>query len=127
MGCESAESSQTAMITAAPACNDPGTIHDGKIEESIRGYAYYFQVYLPSCYEVETERRYPALYLLPGQGGGARGWFTAWLSDLAEEMAGILDEAGYEAATMFTEGGHNYSYWVSNMPAYWRWLQEDWR
>jgi enterochelin esterase-like enzyme len=238
---------ETTPITAAPACDNPGTIHDGKIEESIRGYAYYFQIYLPPCYETETERRYPAIYLLPGKGGGSRGWFTAglaaladetilsgqvppfliiatgnndvdllgevvhtdllpyieanyrvlaerpyravaggslggsrayrlalnnpqtfasaavfgnglvpgdetqlleWIESLtaeerprfffntglqdpymlalAEEMIDILDETGLESTSIFTTGGHDYGYWISNMPAYWRWAAEDW-
>ena len=86
MACQSAASKRTAMITAEPVCDDPGTIQDDEIEESIRGYGYDFQVYLPPCYEMETERQYPTLYLLPGQGGSSRGWFDAGLADLADEM-----------------------------------------
>jgi enterochelin esterase-like enzyme len=247
ISCDSAESKQTAMITAAPTCADPGTVEDGKIEESIRGYVYYFQLYLPPCYEQETERQYPTIYLLPGQGGSSRGWFTAGLAELAdemmlggeippfliivtgnndvdllgevvhqdllpyieanyrvlaersyrsvsggslggsrayrlalnnpetfasagvfgnglvpgdeaqltawidsiaaderprfffntglqdpymlalaEEMIDILDETGVESTAIFTTGGHNLGYWLSNMPAYWRWAAEDW-
>jgi enterochelin esterase family protein len=246
--CGSAESERTTLSSAVPVCSTSGTIHDGKIEESMRGYAYYFQIYLPPCYEMESERQYPAIYLLPGKGGGSWGWFAAglpeladetilgggvppfliiatgnndvdllgevvhedllpyieanyrvlpersyravaggslggsrayrlalnnpdtfasagvfgsglvpgeeekvveWLEaipveqrprfffntglqdpymlDLAREMIEILDETGIESTSIFTTGGHDYGYWISNMPAYWRWVAEDWR
>lgn len=248
MGCESAERQRTNMITAELPCNEPGAVQDGKIEESIRGYAYYFQVYLPPCYELEAERHYPSIYLLPGQGGSSSGWFSAGLAniademilndeippfliivtgnndvdllgevvhedllpyveanyrvlaerpyrsvsggslggsrayrlalnnpetfasagvfgnglvpgdetqlrewiegiaveerprfffntgfqdpymlDLAEEMIGLLNESDFETTAVFTTGGHDYGYWLANMPAYWQWVAEDWR
>lgn len=86
VSCQSPKPNHTAMITAELPCTDPGTIRDGKIEESIRGYAYYFQLYLPPCYDLEPDRHYPTIYLLPGQGGSARGWVDAGLAQIADDM-----------------------------------------
>jgi S-formylglutathione hydrolase FrmB len=47
--------------------------------------------------------------------------------DLAQQMVAILDQSGYQTTTTFTPGGHNYQYWLSNMPAYWQWAAEDWQ
>ncbi|MFZ0547133.1 MAG: alpha/beta hydrolase-fold protein, partial [Candidatus Promineifilaceae bacterium] len=89
VGCKSASAVRTAMITAEPTCDTPGSILNDEIAESIRGYVYYFQVYLPPCYDLEDERQYPTIYLLPGWGGSSRDWFAAGLSEVADEM--ILD------------------------------------
>jgi hypothetical protein len=44
----------------------------------------------------------------------------------AEVMVSYLDAAGLSSTTIFSEGEHNYGYWVSNFPAYLEWLAEDW-
>ena len=246
-GCGSATVAYKEMIATPLSCDEPGTMQMAEIEEASRGYPYTFHVYLPPCYDRELERFYPAIYLLPGQGGSSMAWFTAgvqaladetilsgemppflivaadnaaaeplaesvyqdvlpyveehyralaepkyrsvaggslggirayrlalnypgtfasagifgsglvpgeaaqlqsWLEampaeqqprfffncgwedplmlDQAEEMIEILDEAGIESTTVFSTGGHNYGYWISNMAEYWRWVAEDW-
>ena len=45
-----------------------------------------YSLYLPPCYESETERRYPVLYLLPGLGGGPGDWFAAGADKTADEL-----------------------------------------
>jgi enterochelin esterase family protein len=247
MGCGPSTVEQTAMIAAPPTCREPGTVQMEEIEDASRGYPYAFNVYLPPCYELETERHYPSLYLLPGQGGSSMAWFTAGVKELADEtilsgemppfviiaadnaaaepmaetiyqdvlpyveshyrvladaqyrsvaggslggirayrlalnnpgtfasvgifgsglipgeeaqvqswidaipaeqrprfffncgredplmlaqaeaMIALLDETAVETTTVFTTGGHNYGYWVSNMTMYWQWVAEDW-
>jgi len=236
------------MITAVPTCDSPGVLQDGEIEESILGYGYKFQVYVPPCYEQEVERQYPVLYLLPGYTsnytvwsngglydiademistgqvppfiivatgnndvdlmgevvhvdlvpyidshyrtlnerpyravaggslGGSRayrlaltnpeifasagvfgnglipgeeekvaGWLEAipaemrprfffnsgfqdpYMLNMAKELIKLLDDAGFETTSLFTEGGHSNAYWITNMPTYWQWLSEDWK
>jgi enterochelin esterase-like enzyme len=44
----------------------------------------------------------------------------------AEVMLTLLDEAGVPHQEIFTDGDHAYSYWLSNFPAYLRWLSGDW-
>jgi enterochelin esterase-like enzyme len=44
----------------------------------------------------------------------------------AEAFISILDGAGIQSTAVVSPGAHNYAYWVSNLPAYLRWLVEDW-
>jgi len=44
----------------------------------------------------------------------------------AEEFADIVAEFGIEPCTIYSEGGHNYDYWVSNFPEYLKWLAQGW-
>ncbi|UCC52451.1 MAG: hypothetical protein JSV68_00505 [Anaerolineaceae bacterium] len=67
-------------------CQEAGTVERNALEENARGYAYHFQVYLPPCYELETERAYPVLYLLPGRGSGPGSWFAAGVNEKADEL-----------------------------------------
>ncbi|MFZ0545456.1 MAG: hypothetical protein WAM60_08460, partial [Candidatus Promineifilaceae bacterium] len=69
--------------------------------------------------EIPAEKR-PRFFFNTGSG-------DSYVLDMAKEMVEILDQSGIEYTTIFTAGGHNYAYWVSNMPAYWQWVAEDWR
>jgi enterochelin esterase family protein len=229
------------------ACTEPGRVLHDTIADTERGYAYPLSIYVPPCYEQESGRRYPVLYLLPGLGGSPNSWFAAgadktaddlmnsgeippflivgtestasdrygdtifnevipyvdqhyrtqadptyravagaslggigayrlafaypkafasvalfgsgivsgeeeqvreWLAAVppentlrvffncgeqdnlmlaqAEELVAILDEAGVPATLLVSPGGHTAGYWVSNLPAYFRWLAQDW-
>lgn len=248
VGCGAAAGERAAMIAAPVTCDEPGTVQMAEIEDASRGYPYAFNVYLPPCYEQETDRRYPSLYMLPGQGSSSMAWLTAGVKELADEtilsgemppfvmiaadnaaaepfaeslyqdvlpyveshyrvlaeaqyraVAGgslggirayrlalnhpgtfasvglfgsglvpgeaaqvqswldatpddqrprfffncgwedplmlaqaealieVLDAAAVESTTVFSTGGHNYGYWVSNMAEYWEWMAEDWQ
>ncbi len=50
----------------------------------------------------------------------------SYLLERARVMAGILEHAGIETTLIVSEGDHNYSYWISNFPAYLSWLAKDW-
>jgi len=67
-------------------CNETGQALDGKVEETARGYAYDFKIYLPPCYEDQLETRYPVFYLVPGRGGGHGAWFAAGLNTIADDL-----------------------------------------
>jgi enterochelin esterase-like enzyme len=44
----------------------------------------------------------------------------------ARELAQIVSEFGIEPHAIYSDGGHNYDYWVSNFSEYLRWLAEGW-
>jgi enterochelin esterase-like enzyme len=50
-----------------------------------------------------------------------------FMLERAEVMASLLYENSVSHMLLIGEGGHTYDYWVSNFPAYLRWLAEDWR
>jgi enterochelin esterase-like enzyme len=77
-----------ATETAGPICTEPGRIVRDTLPEPERGYAYPFNVYLPPCYDQETERRYPVLYLLPGLGGSPDSWFAGGVDQTADTLMG---------------------------------------
>jgi S-formylglutathione hydrolase FrmB len=45
----------------------------------------------------------------------------------ARVMISIVDEAGLENTSIFSPGRHTYGYWVANLPAFFRWLAQDWQ
>lgn len=49
-----------------------------------------------------------------------------FMVERAEVMIDVLDEAQLEHTEIFSQGGHNYGYWASNFPVYFKWLAEDW-
>jgi len=71
---------------AKPKCEELGTIEQGSVEETSRGFAYNFVIYLPPCYESSEEESYPVLYLLPGRGSGPGSWFAAGANETADDM-----------------------------------------
>ena len=44
-----------------------------------------------------------------------------------EEAKRLLDEAGVENQLHVGSGGHNYTYWLSNSEAYFKWVSKDWK
>ncbi len=46
--------------------------------------------------------------------------------DRAKVMIDVLDEAELPHTDLFSPGGHDYGYWTSNFPVYFKWLAEDW-
>jgi enterochelin esterase-like enzyme len=237
-----------AETEASAVCGEPGTVERKILDSPTQGYDYEYELYLPPCYEAETDRDYPVLFLIPGRGSGFQAWFDAGAARVADEMihagemppliivatsttdndpqadlihddlvpyidgscrvkkerryhaaaggslggvaayrivfrdpdrfasAGIfgngatsgeeekirgwlaamnpsnktrvflnvgfsddymlgrakvlisiLDEYQIPHEEIFSAGGHSYSYWVANLPAYYKWLAEDWR
>jgi enterochelin esterase-like enzyme len=43
----------------------------------------------------------------------------------AKAMIPLLAEAGIPSTEVFSPGDHSYKYWISNFPAFFRWLGED--
>jgi enterochelin esterase-like enzyme len=64
----------TQQITAEPIQPSPtpdcrlqgGTVVNEEVDSEMLGDTLYFDIYLPPCYDVDTEARYPVVYLLHG-------------------------------------------------------------
>lgn len=67
-------------------CTAPGQIIQAELSQPSRGYTYDYRIYLPPCYSSESEFRYPALYLVPGRGGGPDSWFAAGLTKIVDDL-----------------------------------------
>ncbi|HBX70884.1 MAG TPA: hypothetical protein DEH25_16270 [Chloroflexi bacterium] len=72
--------------TMEPGCASPGTLLNGEIAETARGYPYRFMVYLPPCYTPETEPGYPVIYFVPGRSSGPAAWFNAGINQTADAL-----------------------------------------
>lgn len=69
--------------------------------------------------EVIPEESRPRLFLNSGEQ-------DAYMLRQARALIPLLDRYGIEHAEIFSPGGHDYRYWLSNFPSYLRWLAEDW-
>lgn len=76
----------TPTLRPPLACAEPGTQQRGRAEAPSRGWPYSYQIYLPPCYSIETDRRYPVIYLLPGVNGGPGQWFAGGAAAVADEV-----------------------------------------
>ena len=68
---------------------------------------------------VISEGNRPRVFLNSGEG-------DTYMLERAQVMITLLDEAEIEHAEIFNAGNHSYAYWVSNFPAYYRWLAQGW-
>ena len=72
--------------TIPPDCAQVGQVRISEVEETARGYAYSYKVYLPPCYVGEAALGYPVIYVLPGRGGGIGSWAGAGVNDIADAL-----------------------------------------
>jgi S-formylglutathione hydrolase FrmB len=49
-----------------------------------------------------------------------------YMLERTQATVSILDELGIESKVVVSEGGHSTQYWVSNFPAYFEWVAQDW-
>jgi enterochelin esterase-like enzyme len=74
-------------LAALPeGCVTPGTIVSAELPQPSRGYPYPYRVYLPPCYNSDSEVRYPVLYLVPGRNGAPDSWFAAGLAEVVDGL-----------------------------------------
>jgi len=85
-GCGIIPSSSSAIN-----CDQPGLVEEFSFYSEIQKYDYIYNVYLPPCYDENSNREYPILYLIPGRGGGPDAWFSAGAADVFDET--ILSES----------------------------------
>ncbi|MDH3942993.1 MAG: esterase family protein [Anaerolineae bacterium] len=79
----------TAIIsTPAPlAClSQSGEMVDDSIPTEFIPRPLEFRIYLPPCYHVETEKRYPVLYLIHGQNFDQDQWDRIGADDVVDEL-----------------------------------------
>lgn len=55
-------------------------------EDIAHGFPYTINAYMPACYEEESDREYPILYLFPGRSSGPATWFNAGLADVVDDL-----------------------------------------
>lgn len=80
--------SPTPKPTPVP-CQEPGRFFEDSYPSPYQGYEPKFNLYLPPCYDQNTEMRYPLLILLHGSYGDYRTW---GVFGLAEEMDRLIAE-----------------------------------
>jgi enterochelin esterase-like enzyme len=77
---------KNTLLPSYAVCGDPGTIQRMVLDSPTQGYDYEYNLYLPPCYEAETEAAYPVLYLIPGRSSSYQAWFNAGAAQVAEDM-----------------------------------------
>ncbi len=55
------------------------------------------------------------------------GESDTYMLQRAQVLIPILEAGGVAPVDIFSPGGHDYPYWLSNFPAYFRFLAQDWR
>lgn len=70
--------------TLAPDCIGSGQIVHDAAPSKNSSQPIAMQVYLPPCYDSQTESAYPVLYLLHGSGHSESSWFKAGVDQIAE-------------------------------------------
>lgn len=74
-------------IVATPVCREDGVVGDGSVESPTQGWPIRFQYYLPPCYEEQSGRAYPVVYLIHGRGGSQVTWnSSARAAEIANRM-----------------------------------------
>jgi enterochelin esterase-like enzyme len=67
-------------------CDTPGEVRDLHLEATRNGTSYQYGMYLPPCYDIDTGRAYPILYLVPGRSSGPGTWFSVGLASIADDL-----------------------------------------
>jgi enterochelin esterase-like enzyme len=81
-GCNSGKIAATPSPTLAPmACKESGTVQAVDVDASTR-----INVYLPPCYSISQDQRYPSLYLFPGFSGTEDSFVGSGTERIADEM-----------------------------------------
>jgi enterochelin esterase-like enzyme len=83
----------TPTQTATPlACwEEGGRYESGSLKTPLLRLPLEFSVYLPPCYDAQTERRYPALYLIHGQSFTHDQWDRLGVDETANALVGSGD------------------------------------
>jgi len=82
-GCTPAEVPRAAL---PEGCTASGEIVRAELSQPKRGYPYSYRVYLPPCFSVDSEERYPVLYLVPGRSSAPDTWFNPGLAEVVDNL-----------------------------------------
>ena len=72
------------MVTPLACLTNPGRVEEGSLDSTTPPQE--FRIYLPPCYDEETDRRYPVLYLLHGQTYTDDQWVRIGAVDTADRL-----------------------------------------
>lgn len=75
---------ETATPTPLACLTQPGRVEEGLLETTTPPQAYF--IYLPPCYDENTDQRYPVLYLLHGQTYTADQWIRIGAVDTLDSL-----------------------------------------
>jgi len=77
----------TATTTPAPTCTETrGRFEFQEIQTALMTHPLAFRVYLPPCYDVNEDERYPVLYLLHGQSFKDDQWDRLGADEALDEL-----------------------------------------
>jgi enterochelin esterase-like enzyme len=92
-GCASTSKQMATLApTAIPlaalpeGCTSSSEIIRAELSQPARGYPYSYRVYLPPCFDRESEARYPVLYLIPGRRSSPDSWLVAGLPEELDRL-----------------------------------------
>jgi enterochelin esterase-like enzyme len=86
-GCGAEPTPEPLPIATLPdGCTAPGSIVSADLPQPASGSPHSYRVYLPPCYEADTDSRYPVLYLIPGSVSSPDSWLKAGLAAMADRM-----------------------------------------
>jgi len=100
----SSVSTNTSPSTPLTCLTQPGHVEVGKLESTNPPQEY--RIYLPPCYDEQTDKRYPVLYLLHGQTYNSDQWIRLGAVDVLDQL--ILSGASQPFIIVFP----NDRYWV---------------
>ncbi len=72
--------------TALPCWGEGGRLEKGQLAATLLPQPLLFRVYLPPCYDQQTDRRYPVLYLLHGQTYNDDQWDRLGVDETADAL-----------------------------------------
>ena len=103
----------TATATPQPVCTEArGRFEFQEIQTALMTHPLYFRVYLPPCYDSETDMHYPVLYLLHGQSFKDDQWDRLGADETLDEL--IADgEAQPFIIVMPRESNYMINQWTS--------------
>jgi enterochelin esterase-like enzyme len=81
-----AEPTATATPTLPACLNQPGKLESQSLTSSLLPKPLRFSVYLPPCYDKNTDQRYPVLYLLHGQTYTEDQWVRLGVPETADRL-----------------------------------------
>jgi enterochelin esterase-like enzyme len=85
-GCVPVKPIDTKAPRLADGCSKAGTVLSAEIPDQEKGYSYPFRIYLPPCYEKQSDAAYPIIYLIPGRSSGPDTWIANGAIDVTEKL-----------------------------------------